>query len=118
MPFSSRIAATAALCCALSAAVVQVPIQSMIATFPATYSGGSVAVYHTVALAIGTPAQTFNLTIDFTSNYAQVFDESFSIIPAECTPTSENRRRFDSTKSSSYKRSGADLFTKINEDYF
>ncbi|KAH7680331.1 hypothetical protein AAVH_41294, partial [Aphelenchoides avenae] len=55
MRFWSRIAATAALCCALSAAVVQVPIHSTVATFPARNGGGSVAVYRTVELAIGTP---------------------------------------------------------------
>ncbi|KAH7715184.1 Protein ASP-7 [Aphelenchoides avenae] len=118
MPLWSRIAATAALCCALSAAVVQVPIHSALATFPPRKGGGSVAEYRTVELAIGMPAQTFNLTLDFASNYAQVFAKNFTVTPTQCTPKSENRRRFDSTASKSYHYLGANFSADINENYF
>ncbi|KAH7701424.1 hypothetical protein AAVH_31441, partial [Aphelenchoides avenae] len=64
--------------------------------------------------------QPFNLTLafGFLSDYALVFDATYSATPSHCAPTFENRRRFDSTKSSSYELSGAKFGDEITDDFY
>jgi hypothetical protein len=57
--------------------------------------------YYVVQVTVGTPAQTFNLTLDTNVNIATLFDKTFTDRP--CGNYSQgNRRRFDSQASTTF----------------
>lgn len=90
----------------LSVGVLQVPLRRT--AVPASTSEGSVLLYHTVDVTIGTPPQKFNLSLDLGDYYAYVFDKEFR--QTDCKHTSGQRRSFDKFGSMTYEE-------KISEGY-
>ncbi|KAH7697291.1 hypothetical protein AAVH_35627, partial [Aphelenchoides avenae] len=69
---------------------------------PAVTSEGSVLLYHTVDVTIGTPPQKFNLSLDLGEYYAYVFDKKFH--QTDCKQPSGHRRFFDKYISTTYQQ--------------
>ncbi|KAH7721171.1 Protein ASP-7 [Aphelenchoides avenae] len=93
------------LCLGSSVGIMQVPLRRT--AVPASTSEGSVLLYHTIDVTIGTPPQKFNLTLDLGEYYAYVFDKKFH--QTDCKQRSGQRRLFDRYSSTTYQQKTSEV---------